>query len=198
MRGCGSPVVKVSDHGSHVRISSPVPLKTCRVGQRSTLNLFRAETPSRWCGVVVRREGASSAARELLVTDLIICNQGQVTWATPELASPSPNFHTNERTFESPEALDLPRSTVQKITRNILGYYPYKLQLMQELLPHDFKNRHLFALQFLARLEVDPEWPWNILWTDRAHIHFYGSVNTHNCRVWESGNPHPTLQVPLH
>ncbi|GFV65173.1 uncharacterized protein TNCV_2701151 [Trichonephila clavipes] len=26
------------------------------------------------------------------------------------------------------EALDLPRSTVQKITRNILRYYPYKLQ----------------------------------------------------------------------
>ncbi|GFT55248.1 uncharacterized protein TNCV_4611251 [Trichonephila clavipes] len=35
--------------------SSPVPLKTCRVGQRCTLNLSRAETSSRWCGVVVRR-----------------------------------------------------------------------------------------------------------------------------------------------
>ncbi|GFS76677.1 uncharacterized protein TNCV_1622541 [Trichonephila clavipes] len=40
--------------------SSPVPLKTRRVGQRCTLNLSRAETSSRWCGVVVRREGASS------------------------------------------------------------------------------------------------------------------------------------------
>ncbi|GFU08564.1 uncharacterized protein TNCV_3101031 [Trichonephila clavipes] len=39
--------------------SSPVPLKTRRVGQRCTLNLSRAETSSRWCGVVVRR-GASS------------------------------------------------------------------------------------------------------------------------------------------
>ncbi|GFS85985.1 uncharacterized protein TNCV_1219781 [Trichonephila clavipes] len=38
--------------------SSPVPLKTRRVGQRCTLNLSRAETSSRWCGVVVRREGA--------------------------------------------------------------------------------------------------------------------------------------------
>ncbi|GFY09589.1 uncharacterized protein TNCV_380851 [Trichonephila clavipes] len=34
--------------------SSPVPLKTRRVGQRFTLNLSRAETSSRWCGVVVR------------------------------------------------------------------------------------------------------------------------------------------------
>ncbi|GFX71064.1 uncharacterized protein TNCV_3648291 [Trichonephila clavipes] len=33
---------------------------TSRVGQRCTLNLSRAETSSRWCGVVVRRGGASS------------------------------------------------------------------------------------------------------------------------------------------
>ncbi|GFX95256.1 hypothetical protein TNCV_848471 [Trichonephila clavipes] len=37
--------------------SSPVPLKTRRVGQRCTLNLSRAQTFSRWCGVV---GGASS------------------------------------------------------------------------------------------------------------------------------------------
>ncbi|GFU71615.1 uncharacterized protein TNCV_3035551 [Trichonephila clavipes] len=55
LRGCGSPVVKVSNHGRHVMSSIPVPLKTRRVGQRCTLNLSRAETSSRWCGVVVRR-----------------------------------------------------------------------------------------------------------------------------------------------
>ncbi|GFX32705.1 uncharacterized protein TNCV_888431 [Trichonephila clavipes] len=38
-----------------VTSSSPVPLKTRRVGQLCTLNLSRAETSSRWCGVVVRR-----------------------------------------------------------------------------------------------------------------------------------------------
>ncbi|GFX22305.1 uncharacterized protein TNCV_2951461 [Trichonephila clavipes] len=37
-----------------VTSSNPVPLKTRRVGQRCTLNLSRAETSSRWCGVVVR------------------------------------------------------------------------------------------------------------------------------------------------
>ncbi|GFV63125.1 transposable element Tcb1 transposase [Trichonephila clavipes] len=48
---CGNPGVKVSDHGRHVMSSSPVPLKTHRVGQRCTLNLSRADTSSRWCGV---------------------------------------------------------------------------------------------------------------------------------------------------
>ncbi|GFX45327.1 uncharacterized protein TNCV_2096121 [Trichonephila clavipes] len=56
----GNTVVKVSDHGRHVMSSSPVPLKPRRVGQRCTLNLTRAETSSRWCGVGVRRGGASS------------------------------------------------------------------------------------------------------------------------------------------
>ncbi|GFV56989.1 hypothetical protein TNCV_1678701 [Trichonephila clavipes] len=37
-----------------VTSSSPVPIKTRRVVQRCTLNLSRVETPSRWCGVVVR------------------------------------------------------------------------------------------------------------------------------------------------
>ncbi|GFS89307.1 hypothetical protein TNCV_3399831 [Trichonephila clavipes] len=53
-------VVKVSNHGWHVSSSSPVPQKTRRVRQRCTLNLSRAEMSSRWCGVVVRRGGASS------------------------------------------------------------------------------------------------------------------------------------------
>ncbi|GFU46643.1 hypothetical protein TNCV_1546581 [Trichonephila clavipes] len=48
--GCGSPVVKVSDHDRHVMSSNPVPLKTRRVEQQCTLNLSRAETSSRWCG----------------------------------------------------------------------------------------------------------------------------------------------------
>ncbi|GFW51721.1 uncharacterized protein TNCV_1186531 [Trichonephila clavipes] len=57
LEGCGSPVVKVSNLGRHVLSSSPVPLKTRRVGQRCTLNLSRTETSSRWCGVVARRGG---------------------------------------------------------------------------------------------------------------------------------------------
>ncbi|GFX47583.1 uncharacterized protein TNCV_3016021 [Trichonephila clavipes] len=59
--GCGSPAVKISDHGRHVTSSSPIPLKTRCVGEGCSLNLSRAQTSSRWCGVVVRRGGASSS-----------------------------------------------------------------------------------------------------------------------------------------
>ncbi|GFX69581.1 hypothetical protein TNCV_1769501 [Trichonephila clavipes] len=36
------------------------------------------------------------AARGLLATDLVILNLGQVTRMTPELESPSPNYHQRE------------------------------------------------------------------------------------------------------
>ncbi|GFV74232.1 pro-Pol polyprotein [Trichonephila clavipes] len=36
----------------------------------------------------------TEATRGLLATDHVILNHGQVTWTTPELASPSPNYHT--------------------------------------------------------------------------------------------------------
>ncbi|GFW31096.1 hypothetical protein TNCV_2576781 [Trichonephila clavipes] len=65
---CGSPVVKVSDHGRHVMSSSPVPLKTRRVGQRCTLKLSRAQTSSCWWGVVVRRGDGSASSGVVLVT----------------------------------------------------------------------------------------------------------------------------------
>ncbi|GFX53181.1 uncharacterized protein TNCV_361761 [Trichonephila clavipes] len=48
--------------------SSPVPLKTHRVRQRCTLNLSRAETSSRWCGVLARRGGASSGVVHVILT----------------------------------------------------------------------------------------------------------------------------------
>ncbi|GFX05445.1 hypothetical protein TNCV_1007671 [Trichonephila clavipes] len=35
-----------------------------------------------------------SATLGLLATDHVILNHGQVTWTTPELAPPSPNYHT--------------------------------------------------------------------------------------------------------
>ncbi|GBL99571.1 hypothetical protein AVEN_68835-1 [Araneus ventricosus] len=54
-----------------------------------------------------------------------------------------------------------------------------------------------FALQFLARMEVDNAWPWNILRTDEAHFHLQSSVNTQNCRIWTRENPFQMQPLPL-
>ncbi|GFW96057.1 hypothetical protein TNCV_957711 [Trichonephila clavipes] len=43
--------------------SSPVPQKTRHVAERCTLNLSRAQTTSRCCGMVVRRDGCQLKCR---------------------------------------------------------------------------------------------------------------------------------------
>ncbi|GFX87017.1 hypothetical protein TNCV_2636571 [Trichonephila clavipes] len=45
--------VKASDHDRHIISSSPVPLKTSRVGERGTLNMSRAEMSSRWKDILL-------------------------------------------------------------------------------------------------------------------------------------------------
>ncbi|GFW06872.1 hypothetical protein TNCV_3289711 [Trichonephila clavipes] len=84
MCGHSSLVVKVSDLGWRVMSLSPVPLKTRRVGERCTLNLLRAQTSSRWCGVVVRRgRSASSAAQAPMLMDFVVvvsCPCSEIKW----------------------------------------------------------------------------------------------------------------------
>ncbi|GFX91700.1 hypothetical protein TNCV_3682861 [Trichonephila clavipes] len=41
-----------------------------------------------------------SATGGLLATDHVILNHSQVTWTTPELTSPSSNYHPNGMTFQ--------------------------------------------------------------------------------------------------
>ena len=48
-------------------------------------------------------------------------------------------------------------STVHKILRNILHCYPNKISHVQEMFPFDLPEREAFALEFLARMEVDKE-----------------------------------------
>ena len=71
---------------------------------------------------------------------------------------------------------------------------------MQQLKLHDPQQRLDFALQFLARIEVDDMWPENIPWTDEAHCTLKGAVNTQNCRIriWGSTKPLVEHQWHLH
>ncbi|GFY15669.1 hypothetical protein TNCV_1283171 [Trichonephila clavipes] len=45
--GCGSPVVKVSDHARHVMSSSPIPLNTRRVGSPASAEILERKPPDK-------------------------------------------------------------------------------------------------------------------------------------------------------
>ncbi|GFW69529.1 hypothetical protein TNCV_488751 [Trichonephila clavipes] len=53
-----------------------------------TIRMFYHSMPRRVAAIQAR------ARRGLLATDYVILNHGQVTWTAPELAPPSPNYHT--------------------------------------------------------------------------------------------------------
>ena len=55
-----------------------------------------------------------------------------------------------------------------------------------------------FALTFLARVEVDAFWPWKILWSDEAHLHLSGTVNTHICRISDTKYRRTFQEITLH
>ncbi|GFX80570.1 hypothetical protein TNCV_498381 [Trichonephila clavipes] len=104
---CGSPVVKVLDHGRHVMSSSPVPLKTDRVGQRCTLNMSRAQTSSRWCGVV----SSSYSTRQYLVKPglelMVRLVKVTVERSLPERCNPQHLFRVRQKVTGKPNIKDI-------------------------------------------------------------------------------------------
>ena len=120
----------------------------------------------------------------------------EVVEAVADLAERVPNSSTSARAVS--RELGVPWSTVRKILRSILYWYSYKIEIVQQLKPHDPQQSLDFVLQFLARMEVDVMWPENSLWTDEAHFTLEGAVNTQNCRIWGSTKPLIVHQRPLH
>ncbi|GFT44641.1 DUF4817 domain-containing protein [Trichonephila clavipes] len=90
---------------------------------------------------------------------------------------------------ETARRLDLPPSSVRNILRQILQLYPYKLQSCHKLLPADTAQSEAFAKWAFSKMEQDPTWVFNILWTDEAPFSLHGDVNNHNCRIWATSSP---------
>ncbi|GFX22987.1 DUF4817 domain-containing protein [Trichonephila clavipes] len=102
------------------------------------------------------------------------------------------------RAREAARRLGLPPSSVRNILHRILQLYPYKLQSCHELLQADTVQRKAFAKRAFFKLEQDPTWVFNILWTDEAHFSLHGDVNNHNCPIWATSNPRDYTQKSLH
>ncbi|CAH2000968.1 unnamed protein product [Acanthoscelides obtectus] len=66
-------------------------------------------------------------------------------------------------------------STTWKILRQDLDVKPYKIQLVQELKPHDLPQRFQFA-----------------------HFWLNGYVNKQNCRIWSEDQPEALQELPMH
>lgn len=112
--------------------------------------------------------------------------------------SASVTEHPNTSIRHRAQELNIHRSTLQGILKKDLHLYAYKIQLTQELKPADHGQRRNFANWILEQQQVDDAFPNKIIFSDEAHFHLNGYVNTQNCRIWGAENPHAIQELPMH
>lgn len=104
-----------------------------------------------------------------------------------------PSVSTRRRSSQ----LGISRTTLRRILKLDLKMYPYKIQIVQALLPQDHQQRLQYAIRF-TQLATQIDFLNNVLMSDEAHFHLNGYVNKQNCRLWGSENPRATHQHQLH
>ena len=67
-----------------------------------------------------------------------------------------------------------------------LKLHPYKARLLHVLTEEDFAHRTTFCEEVQERLDNDPDFIYNEIFTDEAHFHLSGDVNRHNLRYWSN------------
>jgi hypothetical protein len=77
-------------------------------------------------------------------------------------------------------------------------FHPYIMQIHQTLTPQDHRKRVAHAQQQLQQMETNPYFLESLLFSDEAHFHINGNVNTHNFRFWSQSNPAWCQEKPLH
>ena len=90
--------------------------------------------------------------------------------------------------------LGLSRRSLQRILHGELNFHPYKIMIVQKLLPSDFVQHRLFCERMLEIIDSADV----ILMMSDAHFCLDGYVNKQNCRFLAAENPRELHQRPLH
>lgn len=83
---------------------------------------------------------------------------------------------------------DISHESVRKILKNI-NFHPYKVHLVQELNDDDPDRRVEFCETMMTRIDANPNFLYNTVFSDEATFQLNGEVNRHNCRYWSDANP---------
>jgi hypothetical protein len=68
--------------------------------------------------------------------------------------------------------------------------YPYPIQTVQELVPHDAPARRAFCQWTFQQSAEEPTRTAKVLVTDKSCFNRAEITNIHNEYVWSGGNPH--------
>jgi len=78
--------------------------------------------------------------------------------------------------------LDISRTTTQRILKKDLGHKAYRITIVQQLLPPDYKLRVDFCERMLTMVAEDPTILEKLMFTDEAKYHTDGTVSK-NCNI---------------
>jgi len=93
--------------------------------------------------------------------------------------------------------LNISRTSLRRILNKDLGMKSYKVQLVQELKPHDHPMHFRFT-QWAEQRLVEDDFYRKIIFSDEAHFHLGGYVNKQNYRIWRSENLHVVMEKLMH
>lgn len=101
--------------------------------------------------------------------------------------------HVEENPGTSVRRISAVEGVAKSVVWNILHeqlLYPYHVQRVQALQPHDRPGRMQFCQWFLQMCAHDPHFTAKVLFTDEAGFTRDGIVNFHNTHVWADANPY--------
>lgn len=76
--------------------------------------------------------------------------------------------------------------------------FPYKISIHQALTDAQKTARRDFCAWFIRQCEQDPAFVSQIWYSDEAHFHLDGRVNSQNFRFWSKDKPDVVAEAPLH
>ena len=87
------------------------------------------------------------------------------------------------------DGMQISRTSIQRVLRKDSGMRPYHERPIHELKEPDKPRRVQMAHLLLQKIEEDPSFLNNIIWTDEANFCLNGAVNSHNTVFWSAHNP---------
>ena len=96
------------------------------------------------------------------------------------------------------QQVNIPRTSVNRILKQDLRLYPYKVQVVQQLLPADKLQRKTFAEWVNNICREEEYFTQHLITSDEAHFDLSGYVNKQNCRFWGRKGPEIMHEKPLH
>lgn len=90
------------------------------------------------------------------------------------------------------------RATAQRIARVDAELFPYKVSVHQTLTEGQKTARKRFCAWFVRKCELNHAFVNQIWFSDEAHFHLDGKVNSQNYRFWSHEKPDVLEEAPLH